>query len=57
MGDAVIALTTNLTLKNSFKGEGGYTRFKEEWFDVNSDETPDGSTIASATEYMNKPVA
>ncbi len=57
MGDAVIALTTNLTLKNSFKGEGGYTRFKEEWFDINNDATPDGSDIKSATEFMNKPVA
>jgi predicted dehydrogenase len=57
MGDAVIALTTNVTLKNSLKGEGGYTKFKEEWFDIDSDETPDGSDIASATEFMKKPVA
>jgi len=57
MGDAVIALTTNVTLKNSLKGEGGYTKFKEEWFDINSDATPDGSDIASATAYMKKPVA
>jgi len=57
MGDAVIALTTNVTLKNSVKGEGGYTKFKEEWFDINSDETPDGSDIASATAFMKKPVA
>jgi len=57
MGDAVIALTTNVTLKNSLKGDGGYTRFKEEWFDINNDETPDGSTIAGATEFMKKPVA
>lgn len=57
MGDAVIALTTNVTLKNSLKGEGGYTKFKEEWFDINSDETPDGSDIASATAFMKKPVA
>jgi len=57
MGDAVIALTTNVTLKNSLKGEGGYTKFREEWFDINSDETPDGSDIASATAFMKKPVA
>ena len=57
MGDAVISLTTNVTLKNSLKGDGGYTKFKEEWFDVDNDATPDGSDIASATEFMKKPVA
>ncbi len=57
MGDAVIALTTNLTLKNSLNGDGGYTKFKEEWFDFKNDATPDGSDIASATAYMKKPVA
>jgi len=57
MGDAVIALTTNVTLKNSLKGDGGYTKFKEEWFDIDNDATPDGSDIASATEFMKKPVA
>ncbi len=57
MGDAVISLTTNLTLKNSLKGDGGYTKFKESWFDINNDETPDGSDIASATAFMKKPVA
>ncbi|MGV3485427.1 MAG: Gfo/Idh/MocA family protein [Planctomycetaceae bacterium] len=57
MGDAVIALTTNVTLKNSLKGDGGYTKFKEEWFDIDNDATPDGSDIASATAFMKKPVA
>ena len=43
MGDAIIALTTNVALARSARGEGGYVYFKEEWFDVDNDETPDGS--------------
>lgn len=57
MGDAVIALGTNVALKRAAKGEGGYLQFKEEWFDVNNDETPDGSDIKKETDFMNKPVA
>ncbi len=57
MGDAVIALGTNVALKKSMKGEPGYLKFDEEWFEINSDATPDGSDIASATAFMKKPVA
>lgn len=57
MGDAVIALGTNVALKRAAKGEGGYLQFKEEWFQVDNDETPDGSDIAAETEFMKKPVA
>ena len=57
MGDAVIALGTNVALKNANQGKSGYLEFQEEWFDINSDATPDGSTIAGATEFMKKPVA
>ena len=57
MGDAVIALGTNVALKRAAKGEGGYLQFKEEWFEVDNDETPDGSDIATETKFMNKPVA
>ncbi|XZE51765.1 Gfo/Idh/MocA family protein [Planctomycetaceae bacterium SH139] len=57
MGDAVIALGTNVALKNAAEGKGGYLEFKEEWFEVNSDEVPDGSDIAKETENMKKPVA
>jgi predicted dehydrogenase len=44
MGDAIIALTCNVAMRNAAKGEGGYIRFREEWFDVDNDATPDGST-------------
>ena len=37
MGDAVIALTTNLAAR-----QGARIEFKETWFDVHSDETPEG---------------
>lgn len=38
MGDAIIALTTNKAAR-----EGLRIDFDEEWFDLNSDKTPDGS--------------
>jgi predicted dehydrogenase len=37
MGDAVIALVTNMAAR-----EGKRIEFKEEWFDIKSDETPEG---------------
>jgi predicted dehydrogenase len=37
MGDAVIALVTNMAAR-----EGKRIEFKEEWFDIESDETPEG---------------
>jgi predicted dehydrogenase len=57
MGDAVIALGTNVALKNAAMGKGGFLPFEEEWFDVHSDAVPDGSDIAFETENMMKPVA
>ena len=57
MGDAVIALGTNVAIKNAAAGKGGYLKFDEEWFLVDSDATPDGSEIAAETEFMQKPVA
>jgi len=43
LGDAVIALTSTLAIRKSEQGEAGYFRFDPEWFDVNSDNTPDDS--------------
>ncbi len=37
MADAIIALTTNIAAR-----EGKRIEFKEEWFDMDSDETPEG---------------
>ena len=36
MGDAIIALTTNMAAR-----QGRRIEFKKEWFDVHSDETPE----------------
>ncbi|MBA2114848.1 Gfo/Idh/MocA family oxidoreductase [Bremerella alba] len=41
MGDAVIALTARLAIQRSNQGKGGYIPFKEEWFDIHSDSTPE----------------
>ncbi len=48
LGDAVIALTCNVAMRNAAAGKGGYVQFNEAWFDVDSDETPDGSQPQSA---------
>ena len=37
MADAIIALTTNIAMR-----EGRRIEFKKEWFDIESDETPEG---------------
>jgi hypothetical protein len=54
LGDAVIALTTNVALKDAQKGGSGYLVFKDEWYDLESDETPDGSSIEAETEKLVK---
>ena len=54
MADAVIALTTNVAINKSIRGEAGYIRFKDEWFERDSDETPDGSDVANELDALNK---
>ena len=38
MGDAVIALTTNIAIREG----SAASKFKHEWFEIDSDETPEG---------------
>ncbi len=57
MGDAVIALGANLALKKSQKGEPGFLKYEEEWFEIDNDATPDGSDIKTELGDMKKPVA
>lgn len=45
MADAVISLSTNVAMDNADKGKGGYLKFEDEWFERDSDETPDGSNV------------
>jgi predicted dehydrogenase len=52
LGDAVIALASNVAIENSLKGKGGYLQFKEEWYDINNDETPDGSSLKEENEKL-----
>ena len=52
MADAVIALTTNVAMAQQARGEAGFVKFKEEWFERDSEETPDASNVASEMERM-----
>lgn len=54
MADAVIALTTNVAINKSIAGEGGYIRFKDEWFERDSNETPDGSDVEKEMIALEK---
>ncbi len=54
MGDAIIALTTNIAINNNIRGEAGYVKFKEEWFDLDSDSTPDGSSVEKEYQQLVK---
>ncbi len=52
LGDAVIALATNVAIDNAQQGKSGYLAFKEEWYDIDNDETPDGSTVKDEAEAL-----
>ncbi len=45
MADAVIALTTNVAMARAAKGEGGFVKFDEKWFERDANDTPDGSNV------------
>ncbi len=53
MGDAVIALTTNVAIQKGMKGEAGFVKFDEDWFHVDSDKTPDGSSVKEEIERLS----
>lgn len=49
LGDAVIALTTKVAMWNNKQKDGhGFVQFNEAWFDIDSDEVPEGL-------YKNRP--
>jgi predicted dehydrogenase len=55
LGDAVIALTTNVAIKNANDPKcktGGYLAFDEKWYDLNDDTTPDGSDVKATAEEL-----
>lgn len=54
MADAVIALTTNVAMAQAARGEAGYVKFKESWYDRDSDDTPDGSDVAAEIKKLEE---
>jgi hypothetical protein len=54
MADAIISLTTNVALRKSASGGPGYVQFQESWFDVESDDTPDGSVVADEMQRLKE---
>jgi len=46
LSDAVIALTTNVALRQAGQNQGGYIQFQDAWYDIHDDATPDGSVVA-----------
>jgi hypothetical protein len=54
MGDAVIALTTNVAMAKQARGEPGFVKFDEAWFDIKSDATPDGSIVADQSKRLDE---
>ena len=54
LGDAVIALTSNVAIANSAKGKSGFIEFDEDWYKVDSDATPDGSSVEAEYSRLTK---
>jgi predicted dehydrogenase len=52
MADAVIALTTNVAMAQGARGEGGFVKFQDSWFERDSDETPDGSDVKAEMQQL-----
>jgi predicted dehydrogenase len=52
LGDAVIALTTNVAMDKAKHGKGGYLVFEDSWYDLNDDATPDGSDVKATAEKL-----
>jgi predicted dehydrogenase len=52
LGDAVIALTSNVAIENSMKGKGGFIAFQDSWYNINDDATPDGSSVKEENEKL-----
>jgi predicted dehydrogenase len=54
MADAIISLTTNVALRKAARGEPGFIKFEESWFDINSDDTPDGSSVEEEMKRLQE---
>ncbi len=54
LSDAVIALTANVAVRQASEGKGGYIEFQDSWYDIDSDDTPDGSVVAEEYARLTK---
>lgn len=52
MADAVIALSTNVAMEKGKRGQAGFVKFEESWFDRDSDDTPDGSDVKKEIDEL-----
>ena len=52
VADAVIALTAKQAIAKSKTGKGGFIQFKEDWFAIDQDDTPDGSSISDEIKNL-----
>lgn len=53
IADAIIALTAKVAIRQSIEGESGFIKFQEDWFDVQHDSTPDGSSVEEEKQRLN----
>ena len=54
LGDAVIALTTNVAIRQAGENKGGFVQFQDAWYDIHDDATPDGSVVADEYNRLVK---
>lgn len=52
MADAVLSLTANIAMAKQARGEAGFVRFEDGWFDIQSDATPDGSNVSEQMDRL-----
>ena len=54
LSDAVIALATNVALRQVGATTGGFIQFQDAWYDLHDDSTPDGSVVADEYSQLTK---
>jgi len=54
LSDAVIALATNVALRQAGATTGGFVQFQDAWYDLHDDTTPDGSVVADEYSRLTK---
>lgn len=57
LGDAVIALATNVAIDNANKGKGGFLAFDEDWYEIKNPATPDGSSVEGEIKSLGAELA